>query len=178
MALSPNVRTELESWQSLLLQWNGKSLLPPKARHVVTTDASSFGWGGWMGRHRVRGFWSRADAKRSSNKRELETTWLVVQALRHELRGSTFEIRTDNLTTMAYINHQGGRYPALPVTALIRPLLDWALRTHSTVFATHIPGKENDLADRRVSRTSAQMSSTLYGSQAASFDRPAFVELF
>ena len=146
VALSPDARTELESWQSLLLQWNGKSLLPPKARHVVTTDASSFGWGGWMGRHRVRGFWSRADAKRSSNKRELETTWLVVQALRHELRGTTFEIRTDNLTTMAYINHQGGRDPAL--TALVRPLWDWALRTHSTVFATYIPGKENDLADR------------------------------
>ena len=46
---SPDARTELESWQSLLLQWNGKSILPPKARHVVTTDASGFGWGGGWG---------------------------------------------------------------------------------------------------------------------------------
>ncbi len=31
VALSPDAHTELESWQSLLLQWNGKFLLPPKA---------------------------------------------------------------------------------------------------------------------------------------------------
>jgi hypothetical protein len=47
---------------------------------------------------------------------------------------------------MAYVNHQGGRDPAL--TELVRPLWDWALRTRTTVFATYIPGKVNDRADR------------------------------
>jgi hypothetical protein len=144
--LSADGRRELEKWEHLLSEWNGKSILPPKARHVVTTDASSFGWGGWMGKKDVQGFWTRAEAKRSSNKRELHTTTLVVQALRRDLQGSTVEIRTDNLTTMAYVNHQGGRDPAL--TELVRPLWDWALRTRTTVFATYIPGKVNDRADR------------------------------
>ena len=49
------------------------------------------------------------------------------------------EIRTDNAVTMAYVNHQGGRNPAL--TALVRPLWEWALATKTTVFATYIPGK-------------------------------------
>ena len=144
--LSADSRTELEKWEHLLEQWNGKSFLPPKARHVVTTDASSFGWGGWMGKEDVQGFWTRAEAKRSSNKRELHTPVMVVQALRHKLCGSTVEVRTDNLTTMAYINHQGGRDPAL--TELVRPLWDWALRTRTTLFATYIPGKVNDRADK------------------------------
>ena len=144
--LSADSRIELEKWVNLLEHWNGKSFLPPKTRHVVTTDASSFGWGGWMGKENVQGFWTRAEAKRSSNKRELHTTVLVVQALRRKLQGSVVEIRTDNLTTMAYINHQGGRDPAL--TELVRPLWDWALQTRTTLCATYIPGKINDRADK------------------------------
>jgi hypothetical protein len=144
--LSADSRIELEKWMTLLEQWNGKSFLPPRTRHVVTTDASSFGWGGWMGKKDVQGFWTHAEAKRSSNKRELHTTVLVVQALRKELQGSVVEIRTDNLTTMAYINHQGGRDPAL--TELVRPLWDWALQTRTTLCATYIPGKVNDRADK------------------------------
>jgi len=144
--LSADSRIELEKWVDLLEKWNGKSFLPPKARHVVTTDASSLGWGGWMGKKDVQGFWTRAEAKRSSNKRELHTTVLVVQALRKELQGSVVEVRTDNFTTMAYINHQGGRDPDL--TEIVRPLWEWALLTRTTIFATYIPGVDNDRADK------------------------------
>ena len=56
------------------------------------------------------------------------------------------EVRSDNLTTVAYINHQGGREPEL--TALVRPLWEWAFKTGTTVFATYIPGKKNDRADK------------------------------
>ena len=73
-----------------------------------------------MGKQDVQGFWTRAEAKRSSNKRELHITVLVVQALRKELQGSVVEVRTDNFTTMAYINHQGGRDPDL--TEIVCPL--------------------------------------------------------
>ena len=95
----------------LFEKWNGEIFLPLKARHVVTTDASSLGWGSWMGKKEVQGFWTRAEAKRSSNRRELYTTVLEVQALHKELQGSVVEVRTDNFTTMAYINHQGCRDP-------------------------------------------------------------------
>ena len=139
--------------------------MAPKARHVVTTDASSFGWGGWLGSLDAQGFWTRAEAKRSSNKRELHTTVLVVQAFRKALAGSTVEIRTDNLTTMAYINHQGGRDSAL--TELVRPLWDWALQTRTTIFATYIPGKINDRADklsrRKRDRTDWMLNKALFG---------------
>jgi hypothetical protein len=163
--LSADARTELEQWATLLEKWNGKGFLPPKARHVVTTDASSFGWGGWLGSEDAQGFWTRAEAKRSSNKRELHTTVLVVQAFRRKLAGSTVEIRTDNLTTMAYINHQGGRDSAL--TELVRPLWDWALQTRTTIFATYIPGKVNDRADRlsrrKRDRTDWMLNKALFG---------------
>jgi hypothetical protein len=50
------------------------------------------------------------------------------------------------MTTVAYVNHQGGRNPAL--TALVRPLWEWCLHTSTTVFATYLPGEQNDRADR------------------------------
>ena len=137
-------RIELEKWVDLLEKWNGKSFLPPKARHVVTTDASSLGWGGWMGKKDVQGFWMRAEVKRSSNKRELHTTVLVVPSASQGT--SVVEVRTDNFTTMAYINHQGGRDPDL--TEIVRPLWEWALLTRTTIFATYIPGVDNDRADK------------------------------
>lgn len=163
--LSGDARTELEQWETLLSRWNGRSIIPPKARHVVTTDASHYGWGGWLRSKDVRGFWTRQEAKRSSNARELHTTVLVVKALRKELCGSTVEIRTDNMTTMAYINHQGGRDS--PLTEIVRPLWEWALRTRTTIFATYLPGKQNDRADRlsrvKRDRTDWMLNRRLFG---------------
>ena len=82
---------------------------------------------------------------------ELHTTVLVVQA-RHQEQGTTrlarnseVEVCTDNFTTMAYINHQGGRDPDL--TEIVRPLWEWALQTCITICATYIPGVDNDQAD-------------------------------
>ena len=144
--LSPEALLELQEWQTLLDKWNGRSVIPPRARHVLTTDASHYGWGAWLKGHDARGFWTRHEASMSSNRRELKTTVLGVQAFAATLAGSTVEVRTDNIDTMAYINHQGGRNPAL--TALCRPLWDWALRTKTTIFATYIPGKDNVRADR------------------------------
>ena len=144
--LSPAATVELEEWLTLLDTWNGRSVIPPTARHVLTTDASHYGWGAWLKSRDARGFWTRAEARMSSNRRELKTTVLGVQAFADTLAGSVVEIRTDNAVTMAYINHQGGRSPEL--TELCRPLWDWALRTGTTIFATYIPGKLNVRADQ------------------------------
>ena len=144
--LDQAARVELEEWQHLLDHWNGRSVIPPAARHVVTTDASHYGWGAWLRGQDARGFWTRAESRVSSNRRELKTAVLGVQSFASQLEGSVVEIRTDNAVTMAYINHQGGRNPAL--TALVRPLWEWALATKTTVFATYIPGKLNVRADQ------------------------------
>ena len=78
-----------------------------------------------MGKKDVQGYWTRAEVKRSSNKRELHTTVLVVQALRKDLQDLLVKVCTDNFTTMVYINHQGGRDPDL--TEIGRLLWAWAL---------------------------------------------------
>ena len=49
--LTPRVIQELEWWQSELQHWNGKSVIPQKHQHILTTDASGLGWGRWW--HKV-----------------------------------------------------------------------------------------------------------------------------
>ena len=71
---------------------------------------------------------------------------LVVQALRKELQGSVVEVRTENFTTMAYTNHQGGRDPDL--TEIVCTLWERALLTRTTIFATYIPGVDKDRVDK------------------------------
>ena len=145
--LRPAALYELEQWLVILRSWNGRSIIPPnRAREVLTTDASHHGWGGWWKNLDCRGFWTRREAARSNNARELMATVLSVQALKPHFEGKTLEIRTDNMTTMAYINHQGGRNRLL--TEIVRPLWEWALRTKTTIFATFIAGKMNERADR------------------------------
>jgi Reverse transcriptase (RNA-dependent DNA polymerase) len=136
---------ELNWWLECLGDWNGRTVLPQRPRYRVTTDASHHGWGAWTGRRNARGFWSRAEAGMSNNGRELKAAVLGVLSYREKLRGQVVEIRTDNTTTVAYVNHQGGRSRFL--TELVRPLWEWALATGTHVFATHIPGKLNKRAD-------------------------------
>ena len=41
--LTPRVIQELEWWQTELKDWNGKSVIPQKHQHILTTDASHLG---------------------------------------------------------------------------------------------------------------------------------------
>ena len=50
MSLSLRVLEELSWWHDEMVQWSGLSLIPVQNSHVLTTDASSHGWGGWWRR--------------------------------------------------------------------------------------------------------------------------------
>ena len=46
-ALDPPVVEEMWWWHDQMKDWSGKSVIPTRSQMVVTTDASSHGWGGW-----------------------------------------------------------------------------------------------------------------------------------
>ena len=152
--LTPRVIQELEWWQSELQQWNGKSVIPQKHQHILTTDASGLGWGGWWhkvgSRHRkedeARGFFSRRESKNSSNWRELTAVSLTLRAAAPQLRNQVLLIETDNLVTKAYINHLGGRKPVL--SAIARDIWSTAHQFGIQPIAVHRPGKLNQRADK------------------------------
>ncbi|PIK42186.1 putative TBC1 domain family member 2A [Apostichopus japonicus] len=86
----------------------GRPFRNPAPTTSITTDASLSGWGAVWGTHTVAGEW--AEPERGLHINILETE-AVLRAVRHwatHLTGHTVTVRSDNTTTVAYINRQGG----------------------------------------------------------------------
>jgi len=150
--LPPAALRELAWWRDELLDWNGRSVIESHhPQEVVTHDAMERGWGAWLARPgsqplTAAGFWSPDAAALSQNNRELRGALMALYSFRRELAGKVVQFRSDNSTVVSYLNKMGGRTPLL--FDLAKEFWSWCLATRTTVFATHIPGVENDLADR------------------------------
>ena len=81
----------------------------------------------------------------SSNSRELHAVLYSVMAAAPRLRRSVVLVETDNSTTMAYVNHLGGRSRFL--SAVAHRLWSVTNSYGITLRAAHRPGVENRQAD-------------------------------
>lgn len=87
------------------------SISPSTLEHTHYADAGNTGWGCAYLTHRAHDYWTTQEAHMSINWRELKAAFLALQAFPH-LANTTVLIRTDNTTSLAYINKQGCRvYP-------------------------------------------------------------------
>ncbi|XP_033648107.1 uncharacterized protein LOC117307460 [Asterias rubens] len=120
---------------------------PPRAPQVtILTDASNKGWGASLGPRQTAGVWDKFFKSQHINILELQA---VTNALRHfqtEVRNCTVLIRTDNTTVVSHINRQGGRRSP-QLCLLTWDLSLWFIENETTLYAIHIPGEENTIAD-------------------------------
>ena len=153
MSLSARALEELSWWHDEMASWSGLSMIPVRHTHVVTTDASSHGWGGWWRRvgtkprreDEARGFFLHKESRMSSNSRELHAVLYSMMAAAPRLRNSVVLNETDNSTTKAYINHLGGRSRFL--SSVAHRLWSVTNPYGITLRAVHRPGVENRRAD-------------------------------
>ncbi len=109
------------------------------SRVVVTTDASTLGWGAVCEGMPASGRWSEPQIRWHINRLELEAVFLALKEFRAQLERQHVLIRTDNTSVVSYINRQGGiRSKALCEQAAI--LLLWVDSRLLSIRATHIPG--------------------------------------
>ena len=87
---------------------NGKVILPSEIHGQLVTDASQTGWGGHYGTEITQGFWDPTMSQKHSNVRELMAVLLSIRAFQVLIKNKTIQILSDNITTVAYINHMGG----------------------------------------------------------------------
>lgn len=136
----------LRVWKRRGILTEGVSMGTVMTRKVITTDASLTGWGGVFEGRPVNGVWSPRLRCAHINYLELMA---VVLALRHFLpflRGHHVLVRTDNTSTVAHINRQGG-LRSRRLLALTRKLLLWSNVRLLSLRATHVPGVQNTGAD-------------------------------
>jgi len=145
--ISESAQEELRSWLAYLEDYNGREIIMGPPEVTITTDASPWGWGAVdsLG-NRIQAFWSEYWAQQHNNVQELKAIALAVKGLANGSRWKRVAIKTDNLTAMAYINNQGGRFHNL--SEIAQQLWAWALSKGIQLQASYIPGKENVTADQ------------------------------
>ena len=156
VTLSAEARMELDWWDHYMESWNGRSIIPSQADLVLTTDASEHGWGAHVDQintsisdrsRTTNGPWSPNERSFAINVRELLAVEFGLRAFLPQLRNKTVSVRTDNITTVAYINKMGGTRSEL-LLQVAKNIWNFCLQNGISLQATYLPGAENTTADR------------------------------
>lgn len=126
----------------------GMPLDRPVPTWTIETDASLFGWGASLRESAIfaSGQWSAEEKKLHINLLELKAVEEALRQWEDVVKGCLVLVRSDNTTTVQYLNRQGGtRSPSLAMSTF--RLLMWCRERQITVRAEHIPGRLNLVPD-------------------------------
>lgn len=137
---------DLEWWLSALQSWNGKAVVKHSVDMQLTTDASHIGWGAHVNGLKAMGFWNMRMSQEHSNYRELMAVMLAIQSFAEQLQNHSIQLLSDNVTTVAYLNHLGGPSPLL--SQLATAIWSECYRLNIQLQAKHLAGCKNQLADQ------------------------------
>jgi hypothetical protein len=137
----------IQWWSDLTNLLTGLEYPPKKPSIVVTTDASKLAWGAHCQNQTVQGLWNPHQKALHINLLELLAVWNALKAFHYLVRDQTVLIQTDNTSVLHYINNSGGTRSVL-LCSTTWDMLQWCLTNSIQLRATHIPGKDNYLADK------------------------------
>jgi hypothetical protein len=126
---------------------------------VLTTDASSTGWGCTLDETMTGGNWTKDEAQHHINYQELFVVFLALNTFANSLAGKHVKVMIDNVTALSDINHMGISKSDLR-NALSNSMRLWCRTIHIWLTAVHIHEVENVEADHqsRITNTSAECS--------------------
>ncbi len=108
LQLSATARQEIKWWIHHLRLMNGRSVLPVKTDMTMDTDACDTGWGAALysnsGRMDVHSQFSTQQQQHHINAKEMLAVLFALKHYSHLLSNKSINIRTDNITTMFYVN--------------------------------------------------------------------------
>ncbi len=138
--------TALTPWKNPRWMKKGVAMGLVYNRKVVTTDASNTGWGPLCEGKPTFGHWSKAEKGFHINCLEMLAVCRACQFFLPDLIGRHVLIRSDNMSVVSYINHQGG-VSSKRLFILAEHLLEWAQLNLRSLRAAHLPGRLNQGAD-------------------------------
>ncbi len=138
--------TALTPWKNPRWMKKGVAMGLVHTRKVVTTDASNTGWGALYEGKPTFGHWSKAECGFHINCLEMLAVCRACQFFLPDLKGRHVLIRSDSMSMVSYINHQGG-VSSKRLFILAERLLEWAQLNLRSLRAAHLPGRLNQGAD-------------------------------
>ncbi len=146
VSVTPSCRHTFSPWSDLAFLRAGVPLAQVSRHVVVSTDASTTGWGAMCNGHAAAGLWTGPQLQWHINCLELLAVWLALRRFKTLLHEKHVLVRTDNTATVVYINHQDG-LRSRRMSQLARHLLLWSQKHLMSLRAVHVPGELNHAAD-------------------------------
>ena len=147
VVLDLECKSELKWWFRHLQDWNGKSLISPAPDLVITTDSSMMGWGAVCNGTTTQGLWSPSEKLNHINVLELKAAMFAVMAFAKNLSQIHIHLRLDNQASVAQINKFGGPR-SHRLFQITKVFWDFCLSRQIIITADHVPGVQNQIADR------------------------------
>ncbi|XP_052228265.1 uncharacterized protein LOC127842674 isoform X1 [Dreissena polymorpha] len=141
-----SVKSSLHWWLHQANFQKGVSLQPIQPQITMTCDASMVGWGGFVNNQVVQGVWSRNQSTEHINYLELKAVHLSLENFVPILKNKHVLIRSDNSSTVQYLNKQGGT-KSMRLCELAQRIWFLALHHNMKLKSVHIKGQTNVLAD-------------------------------
>ena len=143
---APHLEGVFHWWSDRSNLVRGVPFPTPQPDLVLTTDASLAGWGATLGTASLAHPWEAAVRGWHINALELLAVLRALQGFSQLVRGKSVLVRTDNTTTVAYINRQGGTH-SFRLWAISWEMFQWCRSSGVTLKASHLPGVDNVAAD-------------------------------
>ncbi|XDV16238.1 hypothetical protein PO909_016039 [Leuciscus waleckii] len=134
-------------WRATDWYQSGVSLGTSSSVKVVSTDASTSGWGALLEGRPFFGQWSEREKLLHINCLEMMAVDNALRRFRPQIAGHHVLVRSDNMSVVAYINRQGG-ITSRNLYRLAKRLLVWAQHNLRSLRAAHVPGHLNVGPDR------------------------------
>ena len=145
MKISKASITELQWWaDNIFTSYN--TIIQPNADIVLETDASNTGWGAVLKSVSVHGHWTDTEKKLHINALELKSVFYALKTIGKDIKDSHVKILSDNTTAVFAINNMGTSHSS-NCNKIAFEIWDLARKQNLWLSASHIPGKENKLAD-------------------------------
>ena len=105
--LNTSATEDLQWWLDSLQNWNGHPLQVRPPQSQMFTNTSHLGWGlcAVYGLKEAAGHWNLRMSLEHSNYRELMAVLMALKSFGPSMKGKSIQILSDNVTTVAYINH-------------------------------------------------------------------------
>jgi hypothetical protein len=145
LVISPESVTDITWWiDNIDFAYKEASISNPHI--VITTDASKKGWGAVYNTQSIGGQWTHSEAVFHINYLEMLAVFLALKSFCRDMNDMHIRIRSDNTTTVAYLNEMGGMVSDL-CDVLARQIWEWCIARGLWLSAAHLPGKDNIEAD-------------------------------
>jgi hypothetical protein len=145
--MTPRRLVEVLLWWTQTQNLTRGMEFPPRKHSItVTTDASKIAWGAHCDLLRVQHRWNMQEQALHINQLELLAVWNALKAFIHLVQDKTVLVQTDNTSVLHYINNSGGTRSVL-LCQMTWDMMQWCINHNIDLQATHIPGKDNVLAD-------------------------------